>query len=113
MSPSFGLTRRGAILTSLAGLGVAACSGRRDAPPGLLRVAIGNLPDSLDPAIGQFAASALLYKQLFTPLTDYSDHLGLAQGLAESWEARDGGRRWIFTLREGLALVRWSTPDPG
>lgn len=113
MSPSFGLTRRGAILTSLAGLGAAACSGRRDAPPGLLRVAIGNMPDSLDPAIGQFAASALLYKQLFTPLTDYSDHLGLAPGLAESWEGRDGARRWIFTLREGL---RWSdghtlTPD--
>jgi oligopeptide transport system substrate-binding protein len=113
MSPSFGLTRRGAILTSLAGLGAAACSVHRDAPPGLLRVAIGNMPDSLDPAIGQFAASALLYKQLFTPLTDYSDHLGLAPGLAESWEARDGGRRWIFTLRAGL---RWSdghalTPD--
>ncbi len=100
-----GLTRRSAILTSLAGLGAAACSGRRDAPPGLLRVAIGNMPDSLDPAIGQFAASALLYKQLFTPLTDYSDRLGVAPGLAESWEARDDARRWVFTLRENL---RWS-----
>lgn len=105
MTASSGLTRRGALLASLAGLGVAACSGRREAPPGLLRVAISNMPDSLDPAIGQFAASALLYKQLFAPLTDYSDDLGLAPGLAESWAAEDSGRRWVFTLREGL---RWS-----
>lgn len=105
MSPSNGLTRRSAILTSIAGLGAAACSGRRDAPPGLLRVAIGNMPDSLDPAIGQFAASALLYKQLFTPLTDYSDQPGVAPGLAESWQAVAGGLRWVFTLRENL---RWS-----
>jgi oligopeptide transport system substrate-binding protein len=105
MTDSSGLTRRGALLTSLAGLGVAACSGRREAPPGLLRVAISNMPDSLDPAIGQFAASALLYKQLFAPLTDYSDDLGVGPGLAESWTAEDAGRRWIFTLREGL---RWS-----
>lgn len=105
MSLSHGLTRRGVILTSIAGLGAAACGGRREAPPGLLRVAIGNMPDSLDPAIGQFAASALLYKQLFTPLTDYSDQPGIAPGLAESWQAEDGGRRWIFTLRENL---RWS-----
>lgn len=93
------------MLTSLAGLGVAACSGRREAPPDLLRVAISNMPDSLDPAIGQFAASALLYKQLFAPLTGYSDDLGVGPGLAESWSAEDAGRRWIFTLREGL---RWS-----
>ena len=105
MTQSSGLTRRGAMLTSLAGLGLAACSGRREAPPGLLRVAISNMPDSLDPAIGQFAASALLYKQLFAPLTDYSDDLGVGPGLAESWSAEDAGRRWIFTFREGL---RWS-----
>ena len=105
MSPSTGLTRRSAIITSLAGTAIAACNGRREAPPGLLRVAIGNMPDSLDPAIGQFAASALLYKQLFTPLTDYTDRPGVAPGLAESWLADSGGLRWVFTLRDNL---RWS-----
>lgn len=105
MTHSSGLTRRGALLTSLAGLGVTACSGRREAPSDLLRVAIGNMPDSLDPAIGQFAASALIYKQLFAPLTDYTDHLGVGPGLAERWAAEDDGRRWVFTLREGL---QWS-----
>jgi len=105
MGNAFGLTRRSTLISALAGLSAAACSGRREAPPHLLRVAIGNMPDSLDPAIGQFAASALLYKQLFAPLTDYTDRLGVGPGLAESWIPEADGRRWIFTLREGL---RWS-----
>jgi oligopeptide transport system substrate-binding protein len=105
MRNPFGLTRRGTLISGLAGLSVAACGGRREVPPHLLRVAIGNMPDSLDPAIGQFAASALLYKQLFAPLTDYTDTLGVGPGLAEHWAVEDGGRRWIFTLREGL---QWS-----
>jgi len=109
MTPSFGLTRRGALLTSLAGLGVTACSGRREAPPGLLRVAISNMPDSLDPAIGQFAASALLYKQLFAPLTDYSDELGVAPGLAEEWTTTDGGLTWLFAIPDNR---RWSDGAP-
>lgn len=93
----------------LAGITASACGGPRDAPPGLLRVAIANQPDSLDPAIGQFAASALLYKQIFMPLTDYSDTLELAPGLAERWETPDEGRTWRFELREG---IRWSDSAP-
>jgi len=109
MTHDFGLTRRGALLSSFAGLGVVACSGRREAPPGLLRVAIGNMPDSLDPAIGQFAASALLYKQLFAPLTDYSENLGVAPGLAENWTTTDGGRTWLFAIPDNR---RWSDGAP-
>ncbi len=109
MTASSGLTRRGALLASLAGLGVVACSGRREAPPGLLRVAISNMPDSLDPAIGQFAASALLYKQLFAPLTDYSVDLGVGPGLAEEWTTTDGGRTWLFAIPGNR---RWSDGAP-
>ncbi|MEE2526393.1 peptide ABC transporter substrate-binding protein [Hyphobacterium sp. HN65] len=94
-----------ALLAGLATTGLAACSGRRAAPSGLLRVAIANQPDSLDPAIGQFAASALLYKQLFMPLADYGNDLRLAPGLAERWETPDNGRTWRFFLRDDL---RWS-----
>lgn len=103
------LTRRSALASGLAAATLAGCSGRREAPAGLMRVAIANQPDSLDPAIGQFAASALLYKQLFTPLTDYADDLGLAPGLADSWETPDGGLTWRFFLRNGL---RWSDGAP-
>lgn len=103
------LTRRTALASGLSLAALAGCSGRREAPDGLLRVAIANPPDSLDPAIGQFAASALLYKQVFTPLTDYADDLTLAPGLADSWDSPDGGRTWRFRLRDGL---RWSDGAP-
>lgn len=103
------ISRRTALLAGLATAGLVSCSGRREAPAGLMRVAIANQPDSLDPAIGQFAASALLYKQLFTPLTDYGDDLQLAPGLAARWETPDSGQTWRFVLREGL---HWSDGHP-
>ncbi|WP_420433644.1 peptide ABC transporter substrate-binding protein [Hyphobacterium sp.] len=103
------LTRRSALASGLATATLAGCSGHREPPTSLLRVAIANQPDSLDPAIGQFAASALLYKQLFTPLTDYDADLGLAPGLAERWETPDAGRTWRFILRDDL---RWSDGAP-
>lgn len=89
---------------------MSACSPqRRDEDEPILRVAIAGLPDSLDPAIGQLAASALVYKQIHGPLTDYGRDGGLAPGLAESWEASPDARRWTFRLREGL---RWSDGTP-
>lgn len=104
-----GLTRRGAL--ALAGAStLAACTRRSsdDAPDGLLRVAIANEPDSLDPLKGQLAASALLYKQLHAPLTEYSPAGGLAPGLADGWRSEDG-QRWIFRLNPGLT---WSDGQP-
>lgn len=86
-------------------LAAAACSRRETAPEGLLRVAIDTLPDSLDPARGQFASAALLYKQLHAGLTEYGPDGALAPGLAERWETPDGGRSWVFHLRSGL---KWS-----
>lgn len=103
------LTRRTALASGLSLAALAGCSGRREAPDGLLLVAIANPPDSLDPAIGQFAASALLYKQLFTPLTDYADDLSVSPGLAESWDSPDDGQTWRFRIRDGL---RWSDGAP-
>jgi oligopeptide transport system substrate-binding protein len=80
---------------------LSACA--RSAPePGLLRVAISTMPDSLDPARGQFAASALIYKQIHAGLTDYGPDGGLSGGLAESWTVSEGGLVWRFVLREGL-----------
>lgn len=104
-----GLTRRGAL--ALAGAGtLAACTRRSDgpAPEGLLRVAIANEPDSLDPLKGQFASSALLYKQLHAPLTEYSPGGGLAPGLANGWFS-DDGQTWTFRLNSGLV---WSDGHP-
>jgi len=70
-----------------------------------LRIAISNAPDSFDPAQGQFASAALLYKQIYTPLTNYGQEGGLAPGLAASWSLSDDGLRWTFSLRDHL---QWS-----
>ena len=77
------------------------CSGSSQ-PPGLLRVATSNAPDSLDPARGQFASAALIYKQIHAGLTDYGRDGQLAPGLAQSWSVSEDGLVWTFILRDGL-----------
>jgi ABC-type transport system substrate-binding protein len=67
------------------------------------------MPDSLDPAIGQFATSALVYKQIHGPLTDYGPEGGVVPGLATDWSANENATRWTFRLREGL---QWSDGIP-
>ena len=93
---------------SASALAIAACTPRGGQDNGLLRVAIDTEPDSLDPLKGQFASSALLYKQLHAPLTEYSPSGGLAPGLAQSWRSEDG-RIWRFRLADGL---QWSDGMP-
>ncbi|TRO87111.1 peptide ABC transporter substrate-binding protein [Glycocaulis profundi] len=101
------LSRR-AFIAAASAAGVSACGRREADPEGMLRVAIDTEPDSLDPLKGQFAASALLYKQLHAPLTEYSPSGGLAPGLAASWRTQDG-TVWIFRITPGL---RWSDGAP-
>lgn len=87
---------------------LSAC-GRGGVPLSTLRVATNNRPDSLDPAMGQFAAAALAYKQIHAGLTDYAPDGALGPGLAERWSVSPDGLRWTFHLREGL---RWSDGHP-
>jgi oligopeptide transport system substrate-binding protein len=101
------LSRRHFLLTtSFAGL--LSCSGGGTTSE-TLRIGIGSAPDSFDPAQGQFASAALLYKQLYTPLTNYGFDGGLAPGLAEGWQISDDGLRWTFNLRPDL---QWSDGMP-
>lgn len=102
------MLNRRTLLAASAATGLAACD-RAGPPDGLLRVATTNLPDSLDPARGEFASAALAYKQLLAGLTEYAPDGSVAPGLAESWSFRDEGRRWFFHLREGLT---WSDGHP-
>lgn len=106
------LTRRATLAVGaglgLGALGLSSCSRNDESLAGLLRVAIDTEPDSLDPLKGQFASSALLYKQLHAPLTEYSPSGGLAPGLAQSWRSEDG-RTWQFRLAPDL---KWSDGMP-
>jgi oligopeptide transport system substrate-binding protein len=96
------------LLTASALLPLASC-GRPKTPDNTLRIGIAGAPDSLDPLQGQFAAAALIYKQIYTPLTDYGPDGTLAPGLAKSWYVSDDGLQWTFELFENL---RWSDGAP-
>ncbi len=85
-------------------LALSSCAPRR-APADTLRIGIDGAPDSLDSLQGQFAAAALLYKQIYTPLTDYGADGKIAPGLAKSWTVSPDGKQWTFTLFEDL---HWS-----
>ncbi|GGE40511.1 peptide ABC transporter substrate-binding protein [Marinicauda pacifica] len=97
-------------LAAASALSLAACS--RNAGPGgddaILRVALASAPDTLDPLRGQLAVSALMFKQLHAPLTEYAPSGGVAPGLADGWRS-DDGQLWIFRLNPDLV---WSDGTP-
>ena len=93
------MLNRRTLLAVTAATGLSGCM-RNDTPAGMLRVAIETLPDSLDPALGEFASAALVYKQIHAGLTDYA---------ADAWQVAPDGLSWIFTLRED---ARWSDGQP-
>ncbi len=102
------MLNRRILLAASAATSLAAC-GRSGPPPDLLRVATTGLPDSLDPARGEFAAAALVYKQIHAGLTEYAPDGSVGPGLAETWSVDESGLVWTFRLREGLT---WSDGHP-
>ncbi len=74
---------------------------------GTLHVAIRDAPVSVDPseiarAHGQ--TSANLLSLLFDTLTRVDEREQLQPGLAKSWQADAGNRRWRFVLRAGVTF---------
>ncbi len=96
------------LLGAAPALSLVSCA-RPKAPANTLRIGIAGAPDSLDPLQGQFAAAALIYKQIYTPLTDYGPDGKLAPGLAKSWYVSGDGLTWTFDLYENL---HWSDGTP-
>ncbi len=77
-----------------------------------LRVPATSEPPSLDWIKSSDTASAEITSNLMEGLTQYDltdKELGLKPALALKWEATDSGRKWKFTLREG---VLWSDGVP-
>jgi hypothetical protein len=114
--------RRGALLLAL---GAAACAPRGRAPagaPGALQPAAASeecrltgsdapadtltvaLPGPVDAAHAPrpvTEAERLVFRQLYEPLIHVDCRGRVTPGLAGSWMAADGGRRWSFALRDG------------
>ncbi len=70
----------------------------------------GNSSDSYDPATLNSTFNQLLgYGSTRNGLTETRPDESLGPDLAESWEWTDGGRRWIFNLRQGVTFHNGKT----
>ncbi len=116
-----GTVSRAAIWAALAGGGVFAAltvavgggSGPAlglPAAPGVLRYVSGPEPETLDPALATALIEVRLLAALFEGLVRVDPMTGEVVGAAATgWDVLDGGRTYVFRLREGLA---WSNGDP-
>ncbi len=76
--------------------------------PHALRLHWAN-PPTLDPGLAVDDASSLIIDQLFSGLVDYTPEVSIVPDVAASWEVLDGGRRYLFHLRDDVA---WSDGEP-
>jgi len=93
----------------------AACSGRDEAPvdpdprePLQLRRGLGAEPDTLDPRLAEDNAALAVAAELHEGLTRLGPDGSVRPGAAESWEASEDGRSYLFRLRDGL---KWSNGE--
>ena len=63
----------------------------------------------LDPALASDMSSCELVEQLFSGLVKLSPELDVLPDVARSWEVREGGREYVFRLRDD---ARWSDGHP-
>lgn len=70
-----------------------------------LRRGLGPEPDSLHIHRAQGLAAVNLLRDLREGLTTFDEQGEPAPGVASGWEQREGGLRWVFSLRED---ARWS-----
>lgn len=66
-------------------------------------------PSSLDPTMGGYNLTAPLAAQIFSGLVAFGPESEIVPDVAHSWEISDGGRRYLFHLRDD---VLWSDGAP-
>jgi ABC-type oligopeptide transport system substrate-binding subunit len=66
-------------------------------------------PTTLDPGLAETLVSVDLIRQLFSGLVDLTAEMDVVPDIAQTWEVQDGGRRYLFHLRDD---VRWSDGAP-
>ncbi len=72
--------------------------------PHALRVDWGN-PATLDPTMANDMYSRGVIEQLFSGLVEQTPEMGVVPDVARTWEVLEGGRKYVFHLRDD---VRWS-----
>jgi ABC-type oligopeptide transport system substrate-binding subunit len=76
--------------------------------PQILRILLGE-PSSLDPNLGVGHWSEMIYENLFSGLVELSPEWEIVPEVAHRWDVLDGGRRYVFYLREDFT---WSDGVP-
>jgi ABC-type oligopeptide transport system substrate-binding subunit/DNA-binding SARP family transcriptional activator len=76
--------------------------------PHALRVSLGH-PTILDPTMTMETISITVIEQLFSGLAERTPAMGVVPDMAQSWEVSEGGRKYLFHLRED---ARWSDGTP-
>jgi ABC-type oligopeptide transport system substrate-binding subunit/serine/threonine protein kinase len=81
----------------------------KTAAPHPFRAAVGELPSVLDPSLARNSYDLWVIRQLFSGLLHLTADDELVPDVAHSWEVLDGGRTYIFNLRDD---VLWSDGQP-
>ncbi|MEE8391420.1 MAG: ABC transporter substrate-binding protein [Anaerolineae bacterium] len=76
--------------------------------PHALRL-VDHEPTTLDPTMAGNTPSASVIDQLFSGLAELTQGMNVVPDVARSWEVSEGGRKYVFHLRDD---VRWSDEVP-
>jgi oligopeptide transport system substrate-binding protein len=96
-------------LLLLASLVLAGCAPKARFTPGELRMNLGTEPPSLDWHITTDGTSGDVIVNIMAGLTQYQPDLKCVPSCAKSWEVLDGGKRYLFHLRDD---VFWTDGKP-
>jgi peptide/nickel transport system substrate-binding protein len=99
------------------GLAQALASSSSPAPAGkvVLKLGMTNIPDNLNPFVGQLSSCYEIWSLNYDLMVGFSagnyghPQGAAATGLADSWKISDGGRTWTFHIRPG---VKWQDGVP-
>ncbi|MFQ5595547.1 MAG: ABC transporter substrate-binding protein [Anaerolineae bacterium] len=77
--------------------------------PHAMRVRYFHPPKTLDPAMAGEVSSGRVIRQLFSGLVELTPEMDVVPDVARGWEVLEGGRKYVFHLRDD---VRWSDGIP-
>lgn len=97
------------LLTAVSASAVEVPAGTKLAPLQELVRGNGTEPATLDPNKMQGVPESNLARDLFEGLVNQDPDGKIIPGVASSWEAREGGKVWVFHLRPNL---KWSDGKP-
>lgn len=75
-----------------------------------MRIATSGFVDSFNPWTSIYLLPTNIFRYMYENLVQNSDVDGSpTKGLADSWKVEDDGKKWVFTLQDGL---EWSDGEP-